>query len=252
MKYEVTKHSDGQVTAKTTRSGDLHVEIRVNSYEDLFKAASIKEAWDSAYSLNKGKSSILDIKCLIGQRSDRRFNADESFDLKVICGFINSMGFDWVKILHPHSSVSLALINNCKPVDYFGYVRQAYNDIGNPVLISPDAGAYKSTYDIAEELKANLVASNKVRKGGIPLVSIQGDVIDKDCLIVDDIADGGRTFKYLAHDLKEQGADKVFLYVTHGMFNFGFDELKESIDHVYCTNSYRHIQDDFVTQYQVI
>ncbi len=252
MKYEITKHSDGQVTAKTTRSGDLHIEIRGNSYEDLFKAASVKEAWDSAYCLNKGQSSILDIKCLIGQRSDRRFNADESFDLKVIAEFVNSMKFDRVKILHPHSSVSLALINNSQSVDHFGYVRQAYNDIGNPILVSPDAGAYKSTYDIAEELKANLVASNKVRKNGIPLISIQGDVVDKDCLIVDDLADGGRTFKTLAAELKEQGANNVYLYVTHGMFNYGFDELKESIDHVYCTNSFRQINDEFVTQYHVI
>jgi len=65
------------------------------------------------------------------------------------------------------------------------------------------------------------------------------------------VADGGRTFKFLAEALKKQGATKVFLYVTHGQFNYGFDELKESIDHIYCTNSYKDIEDDFVTQFKL-
>ena len=118
--------------------------------------------------------------------------------------------------------------------------------------MSPDAGAYKTTHDIAEKLNADLIPSNKVRIDGIPVISVQGDVQDKECLIVDDLADGGRTFKYLATELKKQGASKVFLYVTHGQFNYGFNELKESIDHVYCTNSYKDIDDDFVTQYKVV
>ena len=71
-------------------------------------------------------------------------------------------------------------------------------------------------------------------------------------MIVDDLADGGRTFKFLAEELKNQGAAKVFLYVTHAQFNYGFDELKETIDHVYCTNSYKDIEDGFVTQFKVI
>jgi len=77
-------------------------------------------------------------------------------------------------------------------------------------------------------------------------------VTGKDCLIVDDLADGGRTFKYLAEALKKQGASKVYLYVTHAQFNYGFEELKETIDHVYCTNSYKDIDDVFVTQFKVI
>ena len=71
-------------------------------------------------------------------------------------------------------------------------------------------------------------------------------------MIVDDLADGGRTFKQLAQALKEQGAERVSLYVSHAQFNFGFVELKDSIDHIYCTNSYKDIEDDFVTQFKVI
>jgi len=252
MKYEIKKFHDGQVSSKIIDNGDLEVHIRGNSYEDLFTAASIKEAWDASNILNKSAVSILTIYCLLGQRSDRRFNINESFDLKIISKFINSMNFNKVQILHPHSPITLALIDNSEKISHFDFVKKAYNSIGSPVLISPDAGAYKEAHDIAEKLNADLIPSNKIRVDGEPMVKIQGDVNDKECLIVDDLADGGRTFIYLAEELKKQGALKVHLYVTHGQFNFGFDELKENIDSVYCTNSYKDIIDDyFVTQYKV-
>lgn len=252
MKYEIKKFKDGQVTARMIKSGDLHIKIRGNSYEDLFKIAAIKEAWDAEHTLHKNATAILTLYCLIGQRSDRRFKTKESFDLKIITNFINALHFDKVEILHPHSSISLALLHNSVALNHYEYVKKAFDAIGNPTLVSPDAGAYKMTHQIAEQLNANLVPSNKVRVNGLPMISIQGDVTHKDCLIVDDIADGGRTFTFLAKELLQQGAKNVFLYVTHAQFNFGFGELKESIQHVYCTNSYRDIEDDFVTQFKVI
>ncbi|PQJ79026.1 phosphoribosyltransferase family protein [Polaribacter porphyrae] len=251
MKYEIKRFKDNQVAAKIVENGNLHIKIRGNTYEDLFKVAAVKDAWDADIE-NKCNISILTIYCLIGQRSDRRFHPNESFDLKIISKFINSMKFDKVEILHPHSAVSLALINNSTEISCFEYVKQAYNKIENPVLVSPDAGAYKTTHYFAEKLNADIIPSNKVRINGIPQIKIQGNVSQKNCLIIDDLADGGRTFKLLASELKKQGANKVFLYVTHAQFNFGFRELKESINHIFCTNSYKDIDDDFVTQYKVV
>ena len=252
MPYKIKKFRDGQVTAKIQNTGSIHVRIRGNSYEDLFSAAAVKEAWDADNVTQKNAIAVLTIYCLIGQRSDRRFNKHESFDLKIIANFINAMHFDKVEILHPHSAITLALINNSEKLDHFQYVEKVYHSLDNPVLISPDAGAYKTTHEIAEKLAADLIPSNKVRINGVPVISIQGDVKNKECLIVDDMADGGRTFKTLAEELKRQGAVKVYLYVTHAQFNFGFDELKPVIDHVYCTNSHRNIEDAYVTQYKVV
>lgn len=181
MKYEIKKFKDGQVAAKIIEAGDLHIKIRGNSYEDLFRIAAVKEAWNAVNTTNKNAIAILTITCLIGQRSDRRFNIGESFDLKVIANFINSLNFDRVEILHPHSSISLALINNSVELKNFEYVKEAYLKIGNPILISPDAGAYKTTHEIAEKLNADLVPSNKVRINGVPVISIQGDVKGKEC-----------------------------------------------------------------------
>jgi len=93
--------------------------------------------------MNKSVVSTLTIYCLIGQRSDRRFNEKESFDLKIISNFINSMKFDKVQILHPHSPISLALIDNSEKTSHFSFVEKVYNSIGKPVLVSPDLGYIK-------------------------------------------------------------------------------------------------------------
>lgn len=251
MNYQIKKFNDGQVSATIVDNKDLNIKVRGNSYEELFAVASVKEAWDAKNAIHKNATATLTLWCLIGQRSDRRFNAGESFDLKIIANFINSMNFDKVYLLHPHSDISTALIESSEVISHFKYVEKAFKTLKKPVLISPDAGAYKATYKIAEKLGSDLIPANKVRLDGVPHIHIQGNVQDKECLIIDDLADGGRTFKHLADALKSQGASKVFLYVTHGQFNYGFSELKESIDHIYCTNSYKDINDSFITQYSV-
>ena len=264
MQYTVKQFADGQFTCKLGEvdfdkrgypNYDLEVKIRGNSYEDLFKAATIKNAYDRRPRTALSGKSILYITCLIGQRSDKRFNSDESFDLEVVANFINSMNFDYVYILHPHSDVTLGMIKNVIEWKADEFMIKAFNDVctptSRPVIISPDAGAYKRTYGVAEQLDAEFKPSNKVRISA-PLIEFNSDVTGKDCIILDDILCGGRTFIALAKVLKEKGAKRVFLYVTHCMAHWGFEEMKECIDHVYCTNSYRDINDPYVTQFKVI
>ena len=117
MSYTIKKFKDNQVAATLTERGNLHIKIRGNSYEDLFTIASVKEAWDAEHTLDKTVTSQLTIYCLIAQRSDRRFNEKESFDLKVVARFINSLKFDKVEILHPHSAISCLLYTSPSPRD---------------------------------------------------------------------------------------------------------------------------------------
>ena len=57
---------------------------------------------------------------------------------------------------------------------------------------------------------------------------------------IDDICDGGQTFISLAQSLKKQGAAEIFLYVTHGIFSKGLDQLKTCIQHIYCYHLVGH------------
>jgi len=254
MTYEKIKYPDGQISVKITnfKKGTEMLCLRINSYEDLFLMLSIADALKS---VEKPTSSvILNIPCLFGQRSDRRFSENQSFDLKLIADVINKCGWKSVSILDPHSDVSLALIKNSFKQSSYPYVQKSVYSIGSEdlVLISPDAGAYKKVFEYGEKLNLPVNAAVKHRdlEGNISLKFI-GDVKDKKCLIVDDLADGGYTFYLLGKQLKELGAKSVYLYVTHGYFSKGFDILKEYIDGVYCTNSVKDISNEYFDGYNM-
>jgi len=283
--FERINYPDGQVSAvwKQQPVEDRYQVIaeRINSYSDLMYVRAIADA------VGKERAARweLFIPCLFGQRSDRRFQENQSFDLKLICDIINSCGFGEVQIIDPHSDVALALINNSKKVSSFKYVEKAVADIrvrntvapgedtSDILLVSPDAGAYKKVYEFGEKLNLPTMGAMKCRVDGAPAVTFTHDVEGKDCLIVDDLCDGGATFISLANLLKLHKARSVYLYVTHGLFSKGFVGLHASgINHVYCTNSVRDInsdvakvfrtsedmypensmEKDYVTQYKVI
>lgn len=248
--FERVRYPDGQITARFIGFTSVDTQLvkeRINSYEDLFYIAAID---DIARYMKLGPMRLY-IPCLFGQRSDRRLTNNQSFDLKLITDVINSCDFTEVSIFDPHSDVSLALINNSRKISSFEYVQKAVDNIdinrkdrGNPlVLCSPDGGSYKKVFEYGEKLNLPVVAAVKYRdlEGKIDLM-FMGDVKDKDCLIVDDLCDGGYTFEVLGKKLKEQGAKKVYLYVSHGLFSKGFGQMFDAgIDKIYCTNSIKDL-----------
>ena len=260
QQFERIKYPDGQISAKFSgiigSSTDFNIiKERINSYEDLFYVRSIadiiKYQWDP-------KHFRLFIPCMFGQRSDIRFDRMQSFDLKLITDIINECEFSRVSIFDPHSNVCLGLINNSEKISSFTYVNDTIEHIrskdvnengiylGNLTLVSPDAGAYKKVFEYGQKLDLPVMAAVKYRdKDGNISLSFTQDVKDKDCLIVDDLCDGGYTFELLGKALKENGARKVYLYVSHGIFSKGFVKLIEvGIERIYCTNSVKDIEPD--------
>jgi ribose-phosphate pyrophosphokinase len=250
--YNVIEYPDGQITVNVECVTQTHFVERVQSYKDLFRLKSLSDAF---YYVN-GYYPSVSIPCLFGQQSDRRFSPYESFDLKNICQFINSCNFSQVEVFDPHSDVPEALLNNFVKKSPDNFIFNSITDIiskeeySNVVLVSPDAGAYKKVYKLAEKWSHDLVAANKSRDrfGNINL-TVAGDVKNKICLIVDDIAVGGKTFTVLAEKLLTLGASSVYLYVSHGYFVKGFDELN-ILKGIYCTDSIKEIKHDLVTQYK--
>lgn len=246
---ELIKYPDGQINTQVNIFGK-QIKHRINSYEDLFYLASVRDV----QKYNKEPDLGLFIPCFFGQRSDRRFSENESFGLKIIADFINSLNFSLVEIFDPHSDVVMALVNNSYKISSFNFVRRAVGDIrtkheNDIVLVSPDAGAYKKIFTYSEMLELPLVAANKFRDlGGKVTLNVLGDVKDKICLIVDDLLDGGYTFHILGEKLKEQGASKVFLYISHAYFKSGYN-FTTNIDHFYCTNSVKDIGEIYIDSY---
>jgi ribose-phosphate pyrophosphokinase len=77
------------------------------------------------------------------------------------------------------------------------------------------------------------------------------DLKGDDCVIVDDICDGGRTFIGIAQELKMKNAGDIYLCVSHGIFSHGFDELRKYFKKIFTTNSFKDINDEIVKQIEI-
>jgi ribose-phosphate pyrophosphokinase len=266
-KYEISKFPDGQQSLKViTPINEInkHVTIksRFNSFQDL---ELIVCATQALRGIGVKKISLYIPYCL-GGRSDRKFSEGGINYIKdVIAPIINSQNYHKVEIMDPHSDVLEACINNFEKVstnklidfvlrDYFRNVKGVIKiDYIKLLLLSPDAGAYKKIYGVAEYMgyKGDIIVASKYRNietGKIEKTIVpfpNNDFLDKDIFIVDDICDGGRTFTEVAKAIKENKkyTGKIYLVVTHGIFSAGFDFLVQYFDGIYTTNSVKDIQD---------
>lgn len=85
------------------------------------------------------------------------------------------------------------------------------------VIAFPDAGACKRYGGLFTSY--NQITCGKIRDGDKRIVHIkEGDPLDKEILIVDDLVQSGGTLIECARVLQEQGAKKVDCYVTHVVF----------------------------------
>lgn len=233
---------------------ETQIKSRLNNWQDLELIVA------ATYSLrNLGVENIhLYTPYFIGARSDRQFEEGGNNYLKqVICPTINSLNFKSVTVLDPHSDVLEACLNNFKKIGTTGETmslvswatRELYGVVHNGkypcVLVSPDAGAAKKIYKIAEQIgyKGDIITCSKKRdkKGNLSKIVVPTFVTPakNDILIIDDICDGGATFINIAKNIKDSWHNsKIYLIVTHGIFSKGFAELTEYFDGIYCTNSY--------------
>lgn len=264
IKFKVSKFPDGQQSITILEGEVLKHEMfekmepvviksRITSFLDLELVICANKALRE---LGVKKTS-LEISYLLGARSDRKFETGSvNYIKEVLAPIINSQKFKRVTILDPHSDVTEACIKNFKKQTQWSqglltfvlrdYFNNGTTDYSKMRLISPDAGALKKVYDVAESIgyREEIVIASKhrdVKTGKITHtdVPLKNEDLDRDLFILDDIIDGGRTFIEIAKAAREKGATgKIFLVVTHGIFSAGLKQLNEHFDCIYTTNSY--------------
>lgn len=190
-------------------------------------------------------------------RQDRVMVAGEPLSVKVYADIINGLGLLKVTVFDPHSEVTPALLNNCEVITNHVFIERVLERIGGNVkLISPDGGALKKVYKLSEFLGGIDVVecskSRDVKTGKLSGFKVYDDNLDGvDCLIVDDICDGGGTFIGLAEALKNKNAGKLYLAVSHGIFNKGFDVFGNSLEKIFTTNSFTDFENERVEQIKI-
>lgn len=226
------------------------VTIRIRSFEDL----GFLLLGTDALRQNNIRLETLTLPYFPAARQDRVMNSGEPLTVKIYAQLINQIGFAKVIILDAHSDVTPAVLNNCRNVPNTKFIQQVIQDIqASVILVSPDAGASKKVSKLSTELGGIEVIecgkTRNVQNGQLTSFRVYADDLQqKDCLIVDDICDGGSTFIGLAKELKNKNAGRLFLAVTHGIFTHGFEELSQYFDRIYTTNSFKELNHNCLTQ----
>ena len=220
---------------------------RLNSFNDL---GLLCIAVDALRRMNV-KNMELFIPYFPAARQDRVMIKGEPLSVKVYADIINGMQFDKVFVFDAHSEVTPALVNNCEVIPNHTFIEKVVKAIENEVkLISPDGGALKKIYKVSEFLGGVEVVecskSRDVKTGRLSGFKVYNDDLQgADCLIVDDICDGGGTFVGLAEELKNKNAGKLYLAVSHGIFNKGFAVL-DCFEKIFTTNSFKDFEGESV------
>jgi len=237
---------DALQAEKANKQQPLRILTRLNNANDLLMALFVKNTLDYI-----GFENIeLHVSYLLAARMDRVMLDGEPFSLKVISAILNQAGFKKIRIFDPHSEVTTALIDRSYAVTNHFFVQDALRDYAGrhpgvkPCLVSPDAGALKKIHKLAQFLNVEDVVEcmkeRDVKTGALTnFKAMTEDLNGQTCFIVDDICDGGGTFAGTAKMLKEKGAGKVHLIVSHGIFSRG--TAIEAIDEIYTTDSYRQV-----------
>lgn len=171
----------------------------------------------------------LDIKYLPYGRQDKDVSNVSTFALQTFLTIFRTFGFDSIRVRDPHNWDAVRF--ECPTEAYYpiGEVYHAIEITNSDVLCYPDKGAVSKYSKIYEY--HDYVYGNKTRDqlaGNITGYELVGDVKGKNVLIVDDICDGGATFKILTKGLLANGAKSVALFVTHGIFSKGTRTLFDS------------------------
>jgi ribose-phosphate pyrophosphokinase len=89
------------------------------------------------------------------------------------------------------------------------------------MIVSPDVGGVVRARAIATRLNCDLAIIDKRREraGHSEVMNIIGDVVGRDCILVDDLVDSGGTHCNAADALIKRGARSASAYVTHGVLS---------------------------------
>lgn len=205
------------------------------------------------------------VMMMLYEGRQHRRSGRESLDAAIMLQELTQMGVSNIITFDAHDP----RISNAIPLDGFDNVQPTYQMIKaiahavpdiklnkfDTIVISPDEGGMGRCMYYSSVLKLDLGMFYKrrdysrIENGKNPIVAheyLGRDVKDKDVIIVDDMISSGESMIDVATKLKKQGAKRIFVFATFGLFVNGlevFDNAYEEhiIDKIFTTNlNYKH------------
>jgi ribose-phosphate pyrophosphokinase len=195
------------------------------------------------------KKKTLNIPYLMGARFDRVMETGDSLDLEVIADIINSCEFEKVVLFDVHSEVATIAIKNSISITNRELVDKY--DKPNSIVICPDAGAVKKIGKYLEWNK-NIVdvvyctKSRDLSNGKLTIRVLEPEKCkDRNCVIIDDLCDGGGTFLGIASQIEPLN---LSLIVSHGIFSNGLKVFNDKFNEIIVSDSYEHSYDSHIVK----
>ena len=155
-------------------------------------------------------------------RQDRRVRSERvPISAKVMADILERSGIDRVLTVELHSEQIQGFFDI--PVDNVYGTKVMRDDIvkmnsDKQLVVSPDVGGVVRSRALAKVLGLSdlaIIDKRRDETNQSEVMNVIGDVKNKDCIIVDDIADTAGTLCNAASALKEKGATKVYAYIVH-------------------------------------
>jgi ribose-phosphate pyrophosphokinase len=212
----------------------VSVDARLTSFTDMGYLLVLADYLNR----NGFKLATLFMPYFPGGRQDR----GAPLTVKIYSDMVLSMGFDNVKVLDPHSYVTTAMLGaSTVTLTPSVLAKQHYDRI-----VCPDAGAQHRSEGLSRRMgvPGELVQCLKHRDpttGELSGFKVTSDASAEHArfLLADDICDGGGTFLGVRDRLLEKFPNaSVDLFVTHGIFSKGTDQLLGKFDRIFSTTSF--------------
>jgi ribose-phosphate pyrophosphokinase len=220
----VTVFSDGEFQPsfeETVRGQDVFIiQSTMPPTENIFELLLLIDAARRA----SARKIIAVIPYFGFARQDRKDKPRVAIGAKLIANMLIAAGVDRVMTMDLHADQIQGFFE--VPVDHLYastlFLKEINKlDNGNLVIAAPDVGGAKRANSYAKNLNCGLALCHKNRKRAneIAEMTVIGDVVGKDVIIIDDMCDTAGTLTTAADLLMEKGALSVRAFCTHAVLS---------------------------------
>ncbi|AHI53394.1 ribose-phosphate diphosphokinase [Spiroplasma culicicola] len=166
-------------------------------------------------------------------RQDRKAKGRQPITARLVANLIETAGANRVITVDLHSAQTMGFFNI--PTDNFSTAQTMASEIidtiiknkldpENCILVSPDHGGLTRVHGVASytgQITTGIavIAKRRPEPNKAEVEFILGDIQNKTCFVIDDMIDTGGTIINGARALKEAGAEDIYLFACHGLFN---------------------------------
>jgi len=182
--------------------------------------------------LKRGSASkiVVVMPCYGYQRADRKDYSRASISANVIAKCLETLNTDRVIVYDLHAGQIAGFFSNKCPLDnlynevyFIKYIKKyiIIDKTDDIIIVAPDEGGMKTASRISSKLKCDAASIYKQRDkaNSISVMKLMGNVENKIAIIVDDIIDTAGTACKACEILKKNGATRVYMLASHGLFS---------------------------------